>query len=291
MILTFKKGYKPSEEQRRKQSKAKLGHKPWHKGKTGVYSKEALEKMSKAKKGRKLSPEHIQKVSQALKGKKRPLRSEEWQKKLTQSIRKSHNTPAVKKKLSESHKGQKAWNKGKKTPPEVIKKLSKSHMGIIPSEESRRKNSIAGIKRFQDPKEREKQRQIRLNMKIPQKDSIPEKIMQRLLREQAIEFNTHVPIMGQPDIFIKPDLCIFLDGNFYHANPKMHSADHLIWKKYKNTPERRAKDIWEKDERVNKILESQGKTVLRFWEYDIENNPEKCLQKIIKAIKESRHEH
>ena len=161
-------------------------------------------------------------------------------------------------------------------------------MGIIPSEESRRKNSIAGIKRFQDPKEREKQRQIRLNMKIPQKDSIPEKIMQRLLREQEIEFNTHVPLMGQPDIFIKPDLCIFLDGNFYHANPKMYSADHLIWKKYKNTPERRAKDIWEKDERVNKILESQGKTVLRFWEYDIENNPEKCLQKIIKAIKESR---
>ena len=54
-------------------------------------------------------------------------------KKLTQSIKKSHNTPAVKKKLSESHKGQKPWNKGKKTPPEVIKKLSKSHIIKIPS--------------------------------------------------------------------------------------------------------------------------------------------------------------
>jgi len=28
--------------------------------------------------------------------------------------------------------------------------------------------------------------------------------------------------------------------------------------------------------------------VLRFWEHEIKENPEKCLQKIIKIIKESR---
>lgn len=38
---------------------------PWHKGKTNVYSKETLEKMSAAKKGRKLSLEIRQKMSKS----------------------------------------------------------------------------------------------------------------------------------------------------------------------------------------------------------------------------------
>jgi DNA mismatch endonuclease (patch repair protein) len=36
------------------------------------------------------------------------------------------------------------------------------------------------------------------------------------------------------------------------------------------------------------ILLEEGYTVLRFWEHEIEKDPEKCLQKIIKIIKEAR---
>jgi G:T-mismatch repair DNA endonuclease (very short patch repair protein) len=282
-----KKGVKFSEEHRKKLSESHKGKKPWHKGKTGVYSKQTLEKMSKAKKGRKLSQEHIEKVSNALKGKKRPPRSKEWQERLTKSIKKSHNTPEVKKKLSESHKGKKPWNKGKKTPHEVIRKLSKSHMGNRQSDESKRKISIGGRKRYEDPKERERTRQIRLKMKIPQKDTVIEIIMQKLLREMEIPFVTNriVGKITQADIFIEPNVCIFLDGNFYHANPAMYSANHVIWKKYKNRPETRAKDIQNKDKKITKRLESIGYKVLRFWETDIHENPIKCIQNILKEIK------
>ena len=37
MILVFKKGYKPSEEHRRKISEANKGHIPWNKNKIGIY--------------------------------------------------------------------------------------------------------------------------------------------------------------------------------------------------------------------------------------------------------------
>ena len=68
------------------------GSNPWHKGKTGVYSEEALEKMSKAKKG-KPSPRKGVKLSKE-----------------------------TKEKLSNSHKNKEPGNKGKKcfTNGEVI---------------------------------------------------------------------------------------------------------------------------------------------------------------------------
>lgn len=45
------KGYKFSNESRRKMSKIHKGCTPWNKGKTGVYDKDTLEKMSKKRKG------------------------------------------------------------------------------------------------------------------------------------------------------------------------------------------------------------------------------------------------
>ena len=50
MILVFKKGYKPSEEHRRKISKATKGRIPWNKNKIGIYkaSEECIQKIIKA---------------------------------------------------------------------------------------------------------------------------------------------------------------------------------------------------------------------------------------------------
>ena len=43
----------------------------------------------------------------------------------------------------------------------------------------------------------------------------------------------------------------------------------------------------EKDENINQKLIQLGYHVIRFWETDIKATPEKCLQKILKAIKKS----
>ena len=115
--------------------------------------------------------------------------------------------------------------------------------------------------------------------------SKPEKILQKGLRKKGIEFEKHKPIVGQPDIFIKQNICIFADGDYWHANPKFYQSDSLILSSNGLKP---AYKIWEKDEKINQSLELQGYNVLRFWEHEIKENPEKCIQKIIKTIKESK---
>jgi group I intron endonuclease len=75
-------------------------------------SDEIKQKISKSKKGKKLSKEHSEKAKNAFKGKK--------------------HTEETKRKLSEI-------NKGKKLSPEHIKKMSESHKGLKLSEEHKRK--------------------------------------------------------------------------------------------------------------------------------------------------------
>lgn len=77
-------------------------------------------------KGSHHTKESNKKRSESLMGKKRPPFSEEW-----------------KRNLSNAHKGQIAWNKGKKMSLEYREKLRKSHLGFIPSPETLMKKSIA----------------------------------------------------------------------------------------------------------------------------------------------------
>jgi len=68
--LIFKKGYKPSEEHRRKISKATKGRIPWNKNKIGIYkaSEETRKKISLAGKGHVVSEETRKKIGNANRG-------------------------------------------------------------------------------------------------------------------------------------------------------------------------------------------------------------------------------
>ena len=89
----------------------------------------------------------------------------------------------------------------------------------------------------------------------------------------------------QPKIFGKPDfalkklkIAIFIDSCFWHKCPKHFrkpNSNISYWKpKIKRNVER-AKE-------VNKILRKDGWKVIRFWEHDINKNPKKCINRIIK---------
>ena len=107
-----------------------------------------------------------------------------------------------------------------------------------------------------------------------------------IVKENNIKFKKHVAILGQPDIFIEPNTCIFADGDYWHGNPTVFSPNDEITS---SGGRKKVWEIWEKDEKINQKLIQKGYNVLRLWEDDIKNNPEKCLQKIIKIIKESVH--
>ena len=141
------------------------------------------------------------------------------------------------------------------------------------------------------PEAKKRSREIRSKLVFPKKDAkSTEKKLQKLLIKNSIKFQVHKAILGQPDIFIEPNICIFADGNYWHANPDFYKPNSVIHKANvsKNRKQVLAKDVWKKDKKITNQLKKDGYKVLRFWEIqDIKENPEKCIQKIIKEIKKS----
>jgi len=118
----------------------------------------------------------------------------------------------------------------------------------------------------------------RVNVIFPLKDSWPERLLQQVLEKNQVRFEKHKKILGQPDIFIKPNICIFADGDYFHANPQKYKAyDRILGGVY-------AKDKWARDKRITKNLQKMGYKVLRFWEYDIKNNLQECFYKIVRGM-------
>ena len=103
----------PSVETRLKLSHALKGKTAWNKGKTGIFSKEALQRLSEA-------------TSRLKKG---IPRTEHEKKCISQRHKNKFVSQETRDKLSESHKGQIAWNKGKIMSEEYCLKQSLSHTG------------------------------------------------------------------------------------------------------------------------------------------------------------------
>ena len=83
---------------------------------------------------------------------------------------------------------------------------------------------------------------------------------------------------GKPDIvFSKRKIIIFIDGCFWHKCPacfiKPETHTEFWIKKISSNVK--------SDKKVNKILINDGWKVLRFWEHDIEKEPEKIISEIL----------
>jgi len=279
----------------------KKGMVTWNKGKHGIFSKETLEKMSKARRGKKLSQETRKKMS-------------ETHKKISHKghFKKGHvpwltgTKGLVKSNKGSFKKGQTPWNKGKKgvqiQSAETLLKRSRSMKGKNRgpmSKEAKRNMSIARRGKKLSPEHKksitkglrdskivnssaykEQQRQFRMHQKFPTKDSKPEKMMQIALTLQKIKFEKHVALVGQPDIFIKPNVCLFIDGDYWHANPKKYDSEKQM------VGGKKAKYIWAKDNTINHDLNKNGFHVIRIWQSDIEKDVNKCSEKIITIIKQ-----
>lgn len=95
-------------------------------------------------------------------------------------------------------------------------------------------------------------------------------------------YRIHCKLPGKPDIaFTKKKLVIFTDGSFFHG---------YNWKVLGKIPPRKywqkkIKKNMERDKKYNKLLKVHGWKVLRFLDFEVDRNLNKCIKKILKYLK------
>lgn len=246
----------------------------------GEISEKEKERRRKISEGRKKfflqNPKAKKEISERMKGDKNPTKRLEVKRKLSNSEKKYFKeNPEALKRTIEFLKSPEMVKKRKEAlqKPEVKKKRNESLKKYYQENPNILKKVIERLKSLEVTEKRKKalkkpevnikrskkMKEVRLNIIIPKKDTSIEIKLQDELKKKAIEFRTHEPILGQPDIFIPPNVCIFADGDYWH--------------KYPNGTER--------DKEVTEGLEKQGFIVIRLWEHEINEDIEGCIQKII----------
>lgn len=128
-----------------------------------------------------------------------------------------------------------------------------------------------------------KEKRSYLMSQIKGRDTKMEVCLRKLLwKKGARGFRVKSKLKENPDIYFPAKkLAIFTDGCFWHKCPqcfKRPQSNNAYWdKKFEKT--------FERDARYTKQLEDRGIRVIRFWEHQMLDNPEKCVEKIISRLK------
>lgn len=119
--------------------------------------------------------------------------------------------------------------------------------------------------------------------RVKGRDTTPELRLRRALHAKGVRgwrcHRKNVP--GTPDIAFGPaKLAIFVDGAFWHGHPSKYWPG-------------RTSEYWDKkiarnqarDTAVNQALGAEGWRVLRFWDFEVEEDPQHCADRVIEALR------
>ena len=117
---------------------------------------------------------------------------------------------------------------------------------------------------------------------ISGKDTKIERTMRKILSDNRIKFIQHQQMFGNPDFVLKnKKIIVFCDGDFWHGY-KYNEKKKPSKKYWRDKIETNMK----RDKRITRKLRSEGWSVLRFWEHDIEKRTGVCIDRIIRKILE-----
>jgi len=108
--------------------------------------------------------------------------------------------------------------------------------------------------------------------------------MKKILSGIGCGYSMYPKMYGNPDFVIrKKRIALFCDGDFWHGYryDEKKKPPKKFWRN-------KIEENMRRDLRVARALRSDGWSVLRFWEHDIENKPDVCTKKILRKLKEKR---
>ena len=128
-----------------------------------------------------------------------------------------------------------------------------------------------------------------LMSKIKSNNTTPEVMLCKMLRGEGIRFSRNANgLPGKPDIVLgKCKVAIFIDGEFWHGYNWMRKKRTIKSNRSYWIPkiERNIK----RDKEANHILKKMGWSAVRFWQHSIENNANKCVNKIVALVKVKKY--
>jgi DNA mismatch endonuclease, patch repair protein len=117
--------------------------------------------------------------------------------------------------------------------------------------------------------------------RVKTRDTAPEIALRRALWSAGLRgWRLHPKgVPGRPDLaWIGRRIAVFVDGAFWHGHP-----DHYWGQSGKFWDEKIARNR-QRDERVTRELVGAGWTVLRFWDFEVEDDKPSCVTAVRSAL-------
>jgi DNA mismatch endonuclease, patch repair protein len=127
-----------------------------------------------------------------------------------------------------------------------------------------------------------KETRSRVMARIRSTNTAPELALRRaLFAAGARGWRCHPKkVPGKPDIaFTRCKVAVFVDGCFWHGHP-----DYFTFGKSGAYWDAKIARTQERDRVANKALEGAGWTVIRLWDFEVEEDLDACVRRVLEAL-------
>jgi len=184
------------------------------------------------------------------------------------------------------------WNKGKKGlqvswSKGLTKKTNKSlastskKLKEIKKKDKKNTERIAKISReywaIQENRDKQRKRHVKyLKNTFMSEPTKPEKWFMKFLEKHKLSYEFQYNVNGYLyDFWVHSiDCLVEVDGDFHHCNPEVHPEP--LYEIQKHTVEH--------DKVKNKVAKDNGYNLIRVWENDINNNPDKIEKEVLSYL-------
>lgn len=125
-----------------------------------------------------------------------------------------------------------------------------------------------------------KKKRSEIMSKIRCRETNPEKIFEKALKEKCLKFKKHYGKHKIDFVFPREKIAVFVDGCFWHGcpkhyNPPKSNKKYWSWKVSYNK---------KRDRKISRDLENEGWTVIRIWEHSIPKRTNYYIKKLLQIL-------